>query len=344
MRELRAGHHLFWVQDPKTIRYYRHGPSSSDLPISQGLDIFCLMERFSHLRTALDLWVRGRPYDASLGEPDARRIRALLNKTKEGESVDLIESRKMLNLLFKIGSGEFFRAARELEPAFRQSLTPTYLQVLKKIDLSLPRQHELMFQTCLPDFYLWLPPECRQPEKAIVCFTTRDYTLNISLPLAHSALARLGVPLLYVRLSQNTHPAEGIAKIGLSASTELIKWIMRRFEINQTFALGTSIGGYAACLYTPALNFERILNFSGTLGKASPGNEIWNIDLAYDRSRIMTIFSELDTADLKLLAAYREHGFESRYDFVRTETHGTFIASLLEDKLDTQLSWLTNGT
>ena len=334
-----AGHHLFWVQGPQNIRHYGYGAGGEAIPADGGLDIFQLRARFKPLVTALDLWVRGRPFESLPGCPEARGLRQLLAQVDQGASFDVLEARKRLHLLFMQGSGEFFRAVRALEPRLTQALTPAYRQLVHAIDLTLPKRHELVFQSAAPDMYLWLPPAAPW-QTMLVCFTTNAYTLNVTLPLIHFELARLNLPLLYVKTPAQ-HPAKGLKGIGLDQTASLIQWVMRRFGIQRANALGTSVGGYLACLMAPRMGFERILNFSGTTGQSIPGHTIWSIDPAYDRDRILTVFSSTDPVDQRLLKEYQAGGFQTPLQFVSSPMHGTLTAAVIEQKHPELFRWVT---
>ena len=333
-----AGHHLFWVQGPQNIRHYGYGADREAIPADGGLDVFQLRARFKPLVTALDLWARGRPFERRLGCPEASRLRQLLAKVRDGEPFDVLEARKMLHLLFTQGSGEFFRATQALEPRLAQALTPAYRQLIHTIDLSLPRQDELMFQSAAPDMYLWLPPGATQ-QKMLVCCTTQAYTLNVTLPLVHFKLARLNLPLLYLKTPRQ-HPEKGFRGIGLDHTASLIQWVMRRFGIEQANALGTSVGGYLACLLASRMRFDRVLNFSGTTGKNTPGHELWSIDPTYDRARILTVFSSTDPVDQRLQGEYLAAGFETPLEHVSSPMHGTLTAALIEGKFPALMRWV----
>ena len=59
--------------------------------------------------------------------------------------------------LLKLGSGQYLRKMQTHLRSFESALTPQYREVMGRIDFWLAPRDELIFHTCNPDIYLWIP-------------------------------------------------------------------------------------------------------------------------------------------------------------------------------------------
>lgn len=329
----RPEHHLYWLQSAGGIRYW----SSARHPFTaKALDtnIWRLRASHSDLKQYLRLWALRQP----LGFDQLIQKIAANEGSREPSNIE-----RIIHRLFLLGASESLKVLQRHWEATRPTLTPQYQQLLKQMNFELDRHRELVFHTTNPDLYLYRA----NPEKKnslLICFCTKSNTLNAPLPIAHIALQRMVGDILYVRNRTGVNPADGLAGRGLEQSARLIRAISDDFGYEELYGLGTSMGGYAACVYAEALGFNRVLNFSGAPGLEAtlPVNQLplGKRILHYPLDNILTVLSANDAIDKKILQHYREHQFNTKLTLVDSATHGSFTAALLEGKLPHLVAWL----
>ena len=120
--------------------------------------------------------------------------------------------------------------------------------------------------------------------------------------------------------------------------------IAKDYGFSELFGIGTSYGGFMICQLAEKLKLKKVLNFSGaqknpnTTEKAS----FMKISSGYPLKNILTVLSESDEVDQKILRAYDEEGFLTKRAFLTAKSHGSFSSAFLEDQLDKYLDWLLN--
>lgn len=339
----RPQHHLYWVNDAQRLTYYSYLPGR--LQPAGVPNIWSARRANPLLRHFLDAW--GRPPDSHMGLPEVNSVRQIFSRVrKRNTHVALQELRQTGVTVFRHGAFKLLELLAEDIEVYRKGLTKNYIQLAQKLPRMESRYDELLLLGTEPDLYFWQPPEQRleDPNKLLVCFTTRSATLNMPLAVAHAILSRLGCAILYIRNQPKLSIQHGIRNIGFQPSADLIRHLTRQHGFTRLYGLGTSFGGLQACLYGSYLNFQRIVNFSGLTGKLSSQEYyIWSTASHYDQKNILSILSNQDETDRKLLNEYRTHGFDTRFRFLDFADHGTFTGAYLLDCLDDILDWLFSG-
>jgi hypothetical protein len=354
-RASQAGHHIFWLNAEQKLVYFGLDPDLRRPVDPRRLDLWSLRRKFERLRIFLDIW--GRPLEPSVsshGSAESVVLRRVLAQLANRQLPARQTLQRVAILAMSSGVSQVLQRMQRHAVEFAPALTPQYASLLKAGDWSLPRRSELLLHGCQPDLYLWTPPRMlsqNRPRKLLVCFCTRSNTLNAPLPLAHSVLARRGAGILYVYNRARKDPFQGLAKWDLASTVTTIRRVVARFGFQQLYGLGTSLGGYAACSCAGALGLERVLNFSGYVGKAGvaasevdasgPADLQWMQEC--DLGRILTVLSRNDSTDEWIRGVYDENGFVTRRQWVDSATHGSFTAAWLEGRLNGYLDWLLEG-
>jgi len=353
---LRAEHHIFGLQaNGGTFRYSisrkglgsqapKSASSQAPNPSQNPMTIWGLKRQVPALDSFLGIWAKGR----STNNPQtaAGLLRSVFNRITAGNLPPKTELQKAALLILTLAPASYMAKLQKFAAIFGGTLTPQYRQLLPMLDLSIPARSELIFHACHPDIYLWIPPSLERPKKLIVCFGTRKNTLNAPRPLVHFELAKTGAGIMYVGHRPDRDPALGLIGRDLKTSAQLMLSIANEFGFTSLYGLGTSLGGYAALHYAPLLNFERVLNYSGAplaLDSEAAKNSLgWLNNEHFAHENVLTMLSKTDATDQKILAYYQKHGFETKWDWVTTQSHGSLTSSIVEGKFQQQIGWLLN--
>jgi len=342
MRPLHAEHHIFGLQSDGGMFTYSIDGRFGERRNKNPLNIWALQRQVPALKSFLGLWGLGRL------STDPEVASGWLGDVFERISSNKIPSKSELQkaafLILSLSPSRYLEKLRSNAAVFAHAMTPHYRHLLSMVDLSLPPRSELIFHACHPDVYLWIPPKPERPKKLIVCFGTRNNTLNAPRPLIHFELAKADIGILYVGHRPEHDPSKGLIGRDLKSSAALLLSITKQFGFEKLYGLGTSLGGYAALHYAPLMGFERVLNYSGVaidLEQPVPrSSDRWLSEKNFPLDRILTVLSNSDNTDRRILDFYQGKGFETPRDWVSSPSHGSLTSSILERKFQTQLSWL----
>lgn len=344
-----AQHHLFWLHPDKQIFYYGQGADVDTALQRKGLNLCSLMTQRPELRATLELQLQKSPVRLKKKSPPIVKVtRRALGDVMDGKQVSRNAARQIMLMALAHAPQSILKQVIAHQEAFSAFMTPHYKQLLPLIDLDLAPRSGLLLHKAEPHVYLWLPADYRPTKKLIVCFLTINKTLNASLPLAHTKLASLGMPILYAYGEKKRHPAAGLVE-GWNhvASAGVIRALAKRFGFEDLYGIGTSLGGYAACHYAEALDFKRVLNFSGSAGRLESDDphavspDAWA--KGYDKSRIMSVLARDDVTDQRICAMYDRFGFETPRLLLDSDKHGTFTTAWIQGLLPDLFDWLLTG-
>lgn len=346
---MRSEHHLFWLEPDGEVSCFG-APYSEQIAQSfkrKKLSELCL----SHpkLKIALELHFRKcGPKTRKYSPAQTEALNQTILQVRAGQPAKRADKLRLLYSALDIGSSELLDVVLTHWADFEGLATPQYRQLLPRISKPKETRDQLIFHSAKPNLYLWVPKKTAQPKTLLVCFTTSSNTLNAPLPLAHSKLSDLGIAILYVYTPPGQHPSAGAArKWDVERTSRLILKIAETQGFTELFGLGTSLGGYSVCRYAHALDFVRVVNFSGSAGKVDPPRtELtdpmrWVGD--YDLSRILSVLSRNDETDQTILERYNKHEFITDRVMLQSDRHGSFTASWVEGRLDEILGWLMLG-
>lgn len=268
-----------------------------------------------------------------------QRIEALIEAIRVGKVVGQSQLRWLALQIFSLAPINFLAFVKLHKNIFSHVLTDNYKSLVSHVNTTINENDQLLFHLLAPDFYLWHPADCSF-DHLLICFTTSTGTLNMPLAVAHAQIAQLRMPTLYVINRPGILASEGLNKIGWERSAKILANMTGNLGYKKIYGLGTSIGGYQATLYSKYINFEKILSFSGASASDYPGLEIWNVAHGCVREKIMTVLSSTDPIDIKLLAEYQNHNYITPQTILKTPTHGTFTAAVIEGAFSELTQWL----
>lgn len=339
MKKNFASHAIFAVQSDKNIISYEYnfvGKSHNQI------NIWFLIKTFNNLKVYLDLLNHTNEHLKAF-TPEGQSILNNFGLIKHKENASSIALRGAAALIMNACPGNYLRLIQKNLAIFQKFITPQYRLLLDKIVFDLDPRNELIFHTCKPDCYLWVPHHTDRPKDIILIFLTETNTLNMPRPLAHFILSRLNIALMYIGNRRNMQTDEYLAGHNLLDSANIIQNLVNKYGYSNSYGIGASYGGYKACKLASALKLKKVLNFSG-VPRAKKAEDKKSAFLSmrsnYPMENILSILSSTDLVDQKILSQYDQYGFITPRQNVESKTHGTFTAAYLENKLDHYLEWL----
>jgi hypothetical protein len=337
---LASQHHIFGILPDRTINAYHFNADKHQSPNN----IWQFKKNFKYFSIYLELLLRKRNTQKKFHTAEAKLIAATFDAIEnKGEYKQLDLSQTSLGLM-RLGTGQDLIALQRHIDIFEPVLTPQYHKFLPKMVFSLPVRDELLFHSCNPDIYLWIPPQSKTPKKVIVVYLTKSNTLNMPRHIAHFILAKLGVAVMYINNRPNITPDEALMGHSLEESSRIILSITKKYGFEELYGVGVSYGGFMLCQLAQSLHLKRILNFSGVKergpGQANDEAGYMKISSDYPKSNILSILSSVDVLDREILKSYDAEGFLTERAFLASNTHGSFTAAFIEGKLDEFFAWL----
>lgn len=334
----KSSHHLYGVEPNGNLNTYSFNPH---VKTTSKVTIWKLKKIFKLFDIYLTLW-RGQFKKNILKVHGIDFLCRTFNAQRDSQNVDRRDLQKTIILLLRLGPSSYLKHMQHHLSFFKLGLTPQYTEVISKMNFDITPKDELIFHTCNPDIYLWLPAQSSKLNKVIIIFGTISNTLNMPRPMAHFILSKLGVGLMYIKNHRSLEASEVFHQHDLNKAAEPILKIMQTHQLQIAYGLGVSFGGFRICEMAKALNLKRVLNFSGA--KINRGSNKWVDEVPsihdYSLDNILTVFSKQDKTDQDLEAMYQRKGFLTKKAWVDSKTHGSFSAAFLEDKLPSLLAWL----
>lgn len=321
-------HELHWISDNGQVKRLKVILSST-----QGIElshpaISELITRFPKQKLFFELWA---------GTPPGVVTQLMRAIETSDSTIDPRSLTKMIVELISVGSANTLNFLQQNLDSIQHCLTPQYRDLIRALSFAIPKNRELIFNGAEPDLYLYRHGELPSKD-LLVCFCTKSNSLNAPLPIAHIVLQRLATDILYVRNRPGINPADGLAGLSFDATCGVLNKLIRdELGYERITGLGTSIGGYAACVYAEALDFAGVLNFSGAPGLNAQNREnlrpLGERIRRYPHKKILSVLSMHDETDKKILKRYQETGFKTQLTMVDSPTHGSFTAAVLERKI-----------
>ena len=333
-----SSHHLYGVEPNGNLNTYSFNPhvkTTSKVTIWKLKKLFKLFDIYLSLR-------QGTYKKSSARFKDIDFLCKTFNALRDHQDIDRRDLQKTIILLLRLGASGYLKHMQHHLSFFKPGLTPQYIEVISKMNFDIPPKDELIFHTCNPDVYLWMPEPSKKVEKVIIIFGTISNTLNMPRPMAHFLLSKLGVALMYIKNHKGLDMPEVFHHHDMNKAAEPILKIMQSHQLKTAYGLGVSFGGFRICEMARLLKLKRVLNFSGA--KINRGSNKWVDEVPnihdYPLENILTIFSKQDKTDQDLESMYQRKGFLTKKAWVDSKTHGSFSAAFLEDKLPSLLAWL----
>ena len=331
-------HHLYsFLDDDNVVRYSLPNLTTLDPSTTNIIQLSKLAKNF---RIYLDIWNNFENRKA-FRTKEGKLLRYLFWALKNDKKVDDRLLTAFSGILMHAGASGPMRLMQQYIQHFRPHLPPMYRDVIPVMDFNVHQREELIFHNCRPDIYVWMPFQPKEPKKLLVVYLTKSNTLNMPLPYAHLIFAKLNINVMYIfNRPKKPHDAY-IGEFEYTRSIKVIQSIFQKHGFEEIFGIGASLGGYNIFQLAADLNMTRVLNFSGnifhdksTKKQMAPG---------YDHHKILSILSSKNTLDIKLAKAYKDHQFKSQVLRLESDSHGTFTASFLENKLHRLFEWLWHG-
>lgn len=344
-----ASHHLFYVTEKKTAAYFKAGDAPSLFAEATNLSQDVLTRRYPD-------YALGCVFDGALSasvcveevQDRFRQYETLIDHLRRAQDIPLHLVRRLFVSVLSTGSESALRFIQQHMPIFAPAMTPQYRLLIPRVKCRKQPQDALIFHGCQPDLYLWTPDSLTQGTSALICFLTSSNTLNAPLPLAHSILADLKLPILYVYNRKGIDSAKGIAELNINETAAMIKVVLQRLGIRETFLVGASLGGYAGCCFFEKVGAKRMLNFSGAPkggfveeeAQVRARDDLNQAMSSSSRANMMLVISATDPTDRKIGQIYDSIQFHTPRTFLATPTHGSFTGAWLEGKLPALFTWL----
>lgn len=332
-------HIIFGIQPNNSMNQYAFNTESS---ISNTANIWQLRKNFKHFKIYLDLICKAK--NSMTKYPEATLLKNIFNELDKNYSQKFIALQQVAIGLLQLGSGHFLREMQKHLQYFESAITPQYFNILRRINFSLPERSELIFHTCNPDIYLWIPAKNKFPGKLLILYPTKSNTFNMPRHIAHFLFASRGIALMYIGNRPNLSTDNALIGHTNQESANFILRIARAFGFKHLYGLGTSYGGFMICKLAQELGLIKVLNFSGAQKNAKDTNNdsFMQISSEYPCEKILSILSKNDDIDRAILRAYDQEGFITERSYLSSKSHGSFSSAFIESKLDSYLDWLLN--
>lgn len=332
-------HIIYGIQPNKFINKYAFNTPESVSNIS---NIWQFKKNFKQFKIYLDLI--NKPRNLVEKYPEATLLSNLFQDLESHRVPKSIMLQQVAIGLLQLGSGHYLKKMQTHLRYFESALTPQYRQIMGRIDFSIVPRDELIFHTCNPDIYLWIPSATNAREKLIILYPTRSNTYNMPRHLAHFILAKRGIALMYLGNRPNLTTEDTLIGHTNQESAELILKIAQEYGFSDLYGMGTSYGGFKICQLAEKLRLKKVLNFSGAQKEPTSTDKttFMRISSDYPFNKILSVLSKSDEVDQSILKAYDDEGFITQRAFLNSKSHGSFSSSFLEGKLDEYLDWLIN--
>lgn len=333
-----SSHHLYGVEPNGNLNTYSFNPRVKN---TSKVTIWKLKKLFKLFDIYLALWQKAYK-KSNTRFKDIDFLWQTFNALRDHQDINRRDLQKTIILLLRLGPSSYLKHMQHHLSFFKPGLTPQYIEVISKMNFDIPPKDELIFHTCNPDIYLWMPEQSKKIEKVIIIFGTISNTLNMPRPIAHFILSKLGVALMYIKNNKYLDTSEVFHDHDFNKAIEPILKVLQTHHLKTAYGLGVSFGGFRICEMAKLLKLKRVLNFSGA--KINRGSNKWVDEVPsigdYPLENILTVFSKQDKTDQSLEEMYQRKGFLTKKAWVDSKTHGSFSAAFLEDKLQSLLSWL----
>jgi hypothetical protein len=332
-------HYIFGVQPDRSINAYSVSDKKKDP--KQAVTVWQLKRIFRSFETYLDLSLR-RKLAKKLPNPDIALIHSVFDCLEKNLPISRVDLTKATILVMAFAPSYYLKKMQDFYDIFLPLLTPQFKALIKAVDFNIAFRNELIFHTCYPDMYAWMPSGSKRPQKAIIIFLTRSNHLNMPRPIAHMILARFGVALIYIGNRPHMKPHEYLVGHTLEETAKVILDITSKLGLTELYGLGASYGGYKACRLAAPLGLKRVLNFSGAISESEDLIKSQRLDMApdYPLDQILSVLSKSDPVDQKILQRYEDEGFLTKRELLESTSHGTFTASFIEQRIPAQIGWL----
>ena len=334
----KPAHLLFSFLDGDDVTFT---PDSCELKIRPcANNIFQLSAQFKNFKAYLDMWhdFENRKFFRTNVCKFLSQIFLDLENNKKVD--DRLIGELTLVLLHAGAAGTMKKMQKYLDHFFSY-LPPFYRQVIAAMNFEIDPMEELIFHACRPDIYLWMPRKTKSQKKLLIVYLTKTNTLNMPLPFAHIILSKLGLNILYIFNKPNKPNDAFVANFSYDKTIKIIQTLCQKYGFKEIFGTGASLGGYKITQMAADLNMKRVLNFSGNIFH----NKSSKVDMGagFDCNKILSILSLNNKTDIAIAEAYKKNNFKTLVDYANIDTHGSFTASFLENKLDLYLDWLIKG-
>ena len=331
-------HHIYRVNSDKIYDVFSFNSPINDSRKLNRLNIWQLMKGNRSFRVYWDLWRhenRDRPPYTNAG----RSLISFLSVLEKGLEVKRLVLSKGLIFILSTSVGFYLKKLQTFFLEFEPLLTAQYKSIIRSMNFDLDKHDELIFHLCDFDCYVWVPAKTQYARKLLVIFLTKDNTLNMPLPIAHYILAKLGIALMYVDGKKNKRPDHFLAGRELHESAELILAISKDLGFEKLYGLGVSSGGFRVCKIAKLLGFKRVLNFSGAK-RNKISETLLSMRSNFPQDRILSVLSKTDEGDKLIKTFYDQDNFNTKTEFLSSNSHGTFSAAYVEKKLPQYFNWL----
>jgi pimeloyl-ACP methyl ester carboxylesterase len=114
-------------------------------------------------------------------------------------------------------------------------------------------------------------------DAVLLCFCAREGTLGFPLNFVHEWLGRLPVSLIYIKDFRDLYGALGYTALGhdRASSVVALRQLARDLGGKRIYALGVSLGGYAALYYGLQVGAEAVLSLCGATDLTPDFNEVF---------------------------------------------------------------------
>ena len=292
------------------------------------------MKNFPGMRASFELNTKKKIY-STLGQSLKQRI-DILRKDKDIRTQDLFKAMQGIfeYLLFY----ELRKLKKNIHTFSSRLSKPLYTNIDKiKVDSNLKIDAIPFMDIANPLMYFY--SKYHSKKNLMLVFMTQSNNLNMPFLLANELLKKYDMHICYIYNRREDQSSE---------IRKLINIFYENDMVNDMFAIAVSSGlNHLIERYTE-LPIKRIINYSGGTSKKTNTlkRELFFENLSkYSKKQnceIMSILSSHNAFDQNLYMNYSLFDVKTQYQFIDSESHGTFTLSFQKDLLDDHFSWLTS--
>lgn len=176
-----------------------------------------------------------------------------------------------------------------------------------------------------------------EKKNLLLVFMSKSNNLNMPFMLANEIIRKFNYHVCYIYNRE----------INLSKSIKnILKQLKDQGWVESIMAITVSSGLQILVDYYSDLEFKKIINYSGGVGKGAKTDkrEVFFENLAkfstHHQCKILSVLSKDNLYDQNLHMNYSLSNVKTDYQFIESDSHGTFSISFQKDLLAEQFNWL----
>lgn len=293
------------------------------------------MKTFPGIRACFELHLRKKIYT-----PLGRSLKDNIDILERGKDISTKELYKSIHSIFAYSLFEGLYTLKRNIHTFSSRITkPLYFNIDKiEIDSSLTIDQLPFMDIANPLMYFYSKDQARK--NLLMVFMTESNNLNMPFMLANEELKKYNMHICYI---YNRNVDESLT------IKQTINTFIENGLINNIYALTISSGCNRLIEKFVDLPIKKLINYSGGISNKvnTMKREQFFENLAKFSKKqnfeMMSIFSLNNSFDQNLYMNYSLHNVKTQFQFIDSDSHGTFSLAFQKDLLKQHMTWLESS-